>query len=821
MFQSSVKKLQIALLLILFTFHAVYCYSQSKPKYNVLFILVDDMNERCSMLGFPEVKTPNLDRLAAKGVVFNNAYTQFPLCNPSRTSILTGWRPDKTKVFDNVTSPRSKIGTSTKFLPEYFHDFGYRTERYGKILHSEFQSECKWDYAPYGTEIGGDKKHVYEDREIEELISGIPGGQWWISTQADSTKDAGRMCRAADSSLRVAKTQPFFIALGLQTPHSPFTPGINDWNSYGEAQVQELMPINSSGKLGNFTGNGSGNFELPNTPINDRADVPNVAFQGSGTQLILPDDQWKKSIHAYYSEVTELDSQLGRVIDAIDQLNLWDNTIIIFTSDHGQHLGEHEGMWNKNDLFNESLHVPMIVCAPGISPGQCDKLVELVDIYPTLIQLCGLTAPLGLEGLSILPLLVNKNIQWKSAAFSELKRGTNFMCRATINESYHYNKWGTYIPELYNRITDHFEYNNLGIDSFYLDTLAKMKTLLDSGWKKALPPSKDSVLFFRDADNDGYGDINQHVFAYTAPTGYVMNWADCDDSNPAAYKGAKEICDGIDNNCDGIIDEVLVNIYPKDSGFFCTGKTITLSTDSDTLAGYQWLRNRYPIVGANGPSYTTSETGNYNVEKNIGNCFGISNVSIIATHNNPVAKITPSANLNLCDTGAVLLTANSGEDFTYQWQKGTTIIKGAKERTYTPKSGGTFKVMVTNKYGCQKLSAGVLVTHPCKIGEEPFAKMNATIANINLKENEKLIVYPNPSRGIININFISQNSKNIDILLSSVDGTVLLKSRFFAHAGNNNVSLNLKNLSSGSYIISLTDNLTVNHTHIQVLSTSF
>lgn len=820
-----IKYYIFAIILMSSFFWSFHCYSQTKPKYNVLFILVDDMIQRCSMLGFPEVKTPNLERLASKGVVFTRSYTQFPLCNPSRTSLLTGWRPDKTKVFDNATSPRSKIGNAVKFLPEYFHDFGYRTERYGKILHSEFQDECTWDYAMYSSSMEADRSGSNLLTNLLAEGSTSPG-QWWITLQNDSTKDAGRVCRATDSSLRKTKEQPFFIALGLQTPHAPFTPGIEDWNIYGDSSVRDSLPIDAKGTPGNLTGNGSGNIKLPNTPVNDRSDVPGVAFQGSGT-LLLSDYAWRRSVHAYYAEVSEMDKQLGRVIDALDQLNLWENTIVIFTTDHGQHLGEHEGMWYKNDLFNESLHVPLIICAPGIKSGRCYKTVELVDIYPTLTQLCGIPSPTGLEGISVLPLLVNNNLTWKKAAFSQIMRGTNFTCRAVMNWGYHYNKWGAYTPELYDKINDPFEYTNLALDSLYSDTRAKMKALLDSGWKNAFPPSKDSVLFFRDADNDGYGNINQYIFSYTQPYGYVKDWTDCNDNNQAVHPYAAELCDGIDNDCDGSIDEIPVNIYPHDSSFICPDSSVILWTEPDSTAQFKWFKDGLPINNAVYATYKTSTSGKYSVYKK--NRFGCSDTSIVVdvqAVNAPDAIITPSSNLNLCDTGVVLLTANVGENYTYQWQKGTTVIKGAKTRTYTPKSGGTFKVTVTNKYGCKKISKGITVTQPCAvtgkaaeiIAWKDSKKMSTEVlSDERLEQNASIFIYPNPSKGMAYVNFFSKDPKHVEMFVRSVDGKIIMKSSYSMVSGNNKISISLSNLSGGTYFISFIDNLKVQHISIQLL----
>jgi iduronate 2-sulfatase len=203
------------LLLILLMFPATIFAQGQQGKFNVLFIIADDMNERCSVLGYPQVKTPNLERLAAHGMVFTNAYSQFPLCNPSRTSILTGWRPNRTLVTDNETSPRSKIGNAVRLMPEYFHDYGYRTERYGKIMHSEFQNECSWDY-PVLNNISPDKISNGSKASLSE--DGAKPGQWWVTTGKDILKSDYVLCTKLDSSLRTQRLQPFFVRWVYRLP---------------------------------------------------------------------------------------------------------------------------------------------------------------------------------------------------------------------------------------------------------------------------------------------------------------------------------------------------------------------------------------------------------------------------------------------------------------------------------------------------------------------------------------------------------------------------------------------------------------------------
>jgi iduronate 2-sulfatase len=453
--------------------------AQKPANYNVLFIAVDDMNERASVFGYPEVITPNLQRLADRGVVFKRAYCQFPMCNASRTSVLSGWRPDKTNVFNNDVRPRSIMGPDVKFLPEYFRMYGYHTERVGKIMHEEFEDDIIWDYAY--TEI---VNKIYSVQPIVNAATNVEPGLWWVtSLPYDSTPNELNATQMIQR-MQLQTSQPFFLALGL-TVHNPFYSSLKYWNMYGDSSVQQLLPVNKNGDTSDIKGNGSGNIELPSTPLGDRDDVPSIAFRSTKRKASA---EWQNTIHAYYAKVSEMDTQLGLVLDEMDRQNLWGNTVVVLWSDHGQHLGEHEGSWLKNTLFEESNLSPLIMCVPGKSPGKTHALVELVDLYPTLTELCGLPKPEGMEGSSFVRLFDDKKAMWKRAVFSQVKRDT-LMARSASTKQYRYNSWGSNGEELYNHTTDPFEYTNLAGDTAYAAILKKMRRFLSEGWVKSLPPA--------------------------------------------------------------------------------------------------------------------------------------------------------------------------------------------------------------------------------------------------------------------------------------------------------------------------------------------
>ncbi len=590
---------------------------KSQPKYNVLFIAVDDMNDRLNFLGSPVSTTPNLQRLLAHGMNFTQTYDQYPLCSPSRTSLLLGWRPDKTKIYNDKQRPRDSIGPDPQFLPEYFRNNGYHTERYGKILHGTFENDCKWDYAePPERNEGSLLPNHSNSSDLTKALA--PDGSWWIDNTADSIFSDGVEARNLVARMKQPVSQPFFYAYGAHFPHNPFTPSVKYWNMNGDPSVQQFLPIDQNGTYSDLKGNGSGNYILPNTPLNDRADVPVLAFNGHPI-LIKTNDDWKNTIHAYDGEVQQVDAQIGLMLDEMDRQNLWSNTIVVFWSDHGQHLGEHEGLWKKETLFNESLHVPLIVCVPGKPGGTtCSKMVEYVDIYPTLAELCGLPAPQGMEGSSFARLLDNPTQTWKRAVFSQLRRNQGaLVCRAVYTDQYHYNFWDAGQEELYDRIADPHEYTNLVTNPAYLTALNNMRTILADGWTKSLPPACTTMkTFYRDADGDGYGGKTDSVSACDAPSGYVTSKTDCNDGNPNINPGATEICgNGIDDNCNGQIDEnnPKAKITPLGNTDICLAGSVALRANNGTGYTFQWFKNGVSIAGAMQRKYVATAAGNYKV----------------------------------------------------------------------------------------------------------------------------------------------------------------------------------------------------------------
>lgn len=444
---------------------------------NVLFIVADDLNNEVGVYG-SIVKTPNLDRLARRSVRFDRAYCNYPVCNPSRTSFMSGLRPDKTGVVDNATPTRAFLKDAV-MLPEYFRKHGYRALKVGKIYHTGEQHEDprSWDvdFREQAAAKSPPPEHVLREFGERGLILKVPDEMTWdylVATQA-----------VAFLEQSLAERKPFFVAAGFRRPHAPYLAPQKYFDLY---DVTKLKP-----RVG---------------PPEHLANIPRLALTYQLGDPVLPADKAPATMNAYFASISFMDAQLGRILDALDRLKLWDNTVVLFVSDHGYHLGEHGGLWHKMTLFEETGRVPVLVAAPGRGSGAVSpRLVELVDLYPTLVELCGLPKKRGLEGTSFAPLLDNPERAWKKAAFTVVARpgggisrgSTNVMAnqkldpkwlgRTVRTETWRYTLWPDGAAELYDHQNDPYEYVNLAQSSAHAKTVAELQRLLRAGWKAALP----------------------------------------------------------------------------------------------------------------------------------------------------------------------------------------------------------------------------------------------------------------------------------------------------------------------------------------------
>ncbi len=377
----------------------------AQQRTNVLFIVSDDLNTDLALYGHPLVKSPNLDRLAARGVVFERAYCQAPVCNPSRASFMTGLYPDQTGVLTNGGDFR-KTAPDVVTLPMMFRNNGYYTARVGKIYHYGVPNQIGTDGEDHPASWVEVRNPIGRDKSDEYLITTIAppsrrefGGtlSWLAADGRDEEQTDAIGAAAAIDLLERRKDEPFFIAVGFYRPHTPYVAPRKYFEMYPPSLVR-----------------------LPNEPLDDLLDVPAAAWVQRTYQELMDELTQRRVLQAYYASISFLDAQVGRVLDAVDRLGLADNTVIVFTSDHGYHMGEHK-LWQKTTLFENSTRVPLIVAAPGFESTRGRRtgaVTELVDIYPTLGELAGLDTPASVRGASFRPQLADVASPGKSAALT-------------------------------------------------------------------------------------------------------------------------------------------------------------------------------------------------------------------------------------------------------------------------------------------------------------------------------------------------------------------------------------------------------------------
>ncbi len=448
---------------------------------NVLFIAADDMNTDLGCYGNAQVKSPNIDRLARLGTRFEHAYCQFPLCSPSRTSLLTGLRPDTTQVFD-LTKHFRKVIPDVVTLPQLFMTNGYFTARVGKIFHYQVPEDIGTDglddETSWNRRINPSGRDKAEEQLIIHLTPGTLGvGLNYLRAEGkDEEQTDGMVATEAIKLLEANKDKPFFIAAGFYRPHLPFV---------APKSYYELYPFEQ--------------IRVPQGPFDYMKEVPKAAISVKPWPWMgVNEEQMRTVKQAYWASISFVDAQVGRVLEAVERLDLARNTIIVFWSDHGFHMGEH-GLVKKQSLFENCARVPLIICAPG-ARGRgtaCPRTVEFVDLYPTLAELAGLTPPRNLEGKSLTLLLDKPTAKWDRPAFTQVWRRT-FSGHSVRTERYRYIDWdnGKQGAQLYDYQTDPEEKHNLVNDPKYAKTLSGLKQLVQKNWAKEYRPGKELSLRF-------------------------------------------------------------------------------------------------------------------------------------------------------------------------------------------------------------------------------------------------------------------------------------------------------------------------------------
>ena len=462
-------------------------------KLNVLFIAVDDLRTELGCYGVEQIQSPNIDRLAERGTVLERAYCQQAVCSPSRTSLLTGCRPDTTKVYDLETHFRKNL-PEVVTLPQHFKNHGYFTRSVGKIFHGGLDDPSSWSEP--AAKVERPMYQLKANRETVEAKAAAIQGKEFATASArynattgpayecadvpDNAYRDGAIADAAVEMLREAKDKPFFLAVGFLKPHLPFIAPKKYW----DLDRREEIPMAPN----------------PFPPKN----APDVALTTWGEMRAYQDiprvgplsmEQAKTLKHGYYACVSYMDAQLGRVVAELDRLGLGDRTVIILWGDHGWKLGEH-GSWCKHTNFENDTHAPLICSAPGQkAPGRHSRgLVEFVDIYPTLCELAGLPVPEHVEGASFARLLDTPDAVWKTAVFSQYPRQRQVMGYSMRTDRYRFTRWlkkdGTETArELYDHQADPLENENVVDDPARQKLVEELTRQMQAGWKGASPPA--------------------------------------------------------------------------------------------------------------------------------------------------------------------------------------------------------------------------------------------------------------------------------------------------------------------------------------------
>ncbi|MBD3290584.1 sulfatase-like hydrolase/transferase [candidate division KSB1 bacterium] len=480
-------------------------FAQSKnKKKNVLFIAIDDLRPQLNCYGETQIISPNIDKLSQSGMAFTNAFCQHATCGASRASLLTGLRDDSTGII-GLHPKVSDALPDQLTLPQNFEQHGYETVSLGKIYHHADDDLKGWSVKPWRAAdnffgrgyVTEEAKNIVIQRRRKKQYG------YWIVEDPNATKgpatemadvpyngysDGQLADKAVEELQRCKKSdKPFFLAVGFRKPHLPFCAPKKFWDMYSRDEIDLAdNPFFPKGH-NRYSMNGMGELE-------SYTDTPEEIKEGD-----LDEKTARRLIHGYYACVSYIDFCLGLILAELDRLKLRENTIVVLWGDHGWKLGEH-GAWAKHTNFEVDTKVPLIIDVPGMkAEGQkSEALVELVDIYPTLCDLCGLSKPDNLEGYSFAPLTNDPDKEWKKAIFSQYPRSRNnadtlIMGNAMRTHRYRYVEWvhvksgEVRARELYDRQKDPQENINVIDDTAYADAAKEMASMLKKGWKGALP----------------------------------------------------------------------------------------------------------------------------------------------------------------------------------------------------------------------------------------------------------------------------------------------------------------------------------------------
>ncbi len=443
---------------------------QAAEKPNVLFIICDDLNCDLESYDHHTVQTPNITELAQRGVQFDRAYCQYSLCGPSRASFMTGLYPDQTLIRRNAIYLREHLPT-VNTMSQMYRDAGYKATRIGKIYHYNVPKHIGTsghdDPYSWSNTFNPEGRDVHDKAKIFSLVPNSFGGtlSWLASDGTDEEQTDGIAADIAAEQLRLyAKNKtPFFLAVGLYRPHTPYVAPKKYFDQY---------PLED--------------IEVPSIPDGYLNSIPKPARISvtRKTQRELSEDLKRQAIQAYYASITFADAQIGKILRALDENGLADNTIVVFTSDHGYHMGEH-GHFQKTTLFENAARVPLIIAGPGVEARgrRSEAIAEMVDFYPTLADLSGLTVPDYVQGVSLLPSLKEATAKPRTSALTQYNNGYSIRV-----DRYRFTQWGnggSEGSELYDHKNDPAEMNNLAGKASYATVESELKALLAARVKEA------------------------------------------------------------------------------------------------------------------------------------------------------------------------------------------------------------------------------------------------------------------------------------------------------------------------------------------------
>ncbi|RRQ49616.1 DUF229 domain-containing protein [Maribacter algicola] len=437
-------------------------HNPSKP--NVLFIAVDDLNDWIGALGgHPQAKTPNIDKLARRGVLFTNAQCQAPVCNPSRVSIMTSLYPSTTGIyFLNPDISESPMADKTVVMPRRFQQEGYHVSGAGKLFHNA-EGINERHIPNYAGQFGG---FGPMPKEKISTFPGHPLWDWGVYPESDDQMPDYKIADWAEEELTGKREQPFWMGIGFYRPHVPqFVP--QKWFDMYPLESLEL-PKTISGDLKDISSYGS--------------DITRLEHVSPTHEWVLKNDEWKPLVQSYLACISFVDEQVGRVLTALDERAYGENTYVVLLSDHGFHIGEKE-RHAKRSLWEDGTRVPLIIMGPGIPEGKvCKKPVQLLDIYPTLLELCNLEPDSSHEGNSLIPLLQNTEIDWPYYSRTSFGPG-NY---AIVSENYRFIQYNDGSEEFYDHTKDAEEWYNEINNQVYSEIIEKHRAQIPKAYHEIL-----------------------------------------------------------------------------------------------------------------------------------------------------------------------------------------------------------------------------------------------------------------------------------------------------------------------------------------------